>query len=114
MLTPFVCAMGTAHDGLRPRPRQGRPPRARARVARDAARGLRLRCRAVIGEHIAGKYAVVRLLGEGGMGAVYEARHTGTGRRVALKVITGALAWNPQVVARFELEARAAGALESE
>jgi serine/threonine protein kinase len=33
------------------------------------------------------KYQVVRLLGKGGMGAVYEARHLGTGRRVAVKVI---------------------------
>src|SRR4051812_22439069 len=48
------------------------------------------------------------------MGAVYEGRHTGTGRRVAIKVITGELAKNPDLVARFEIEARAAGAIESE
>jgi serine/threonine-protein kinase len=66
----------------------------------------------VIGTTIGGKYAVVRQLGEGGMGVVYEARHTGTGRRVAVKVITGAL--GPDSLARFELEAKAAGAIESE
>jgi eukaryotic-like serine/threonine-protein kinase len=68
----------------------------------------------VIGTTIGGKYSVVRQLGEGGMGAVYEARHTGTGRRVAVKVITGDLGTDPELAARFELEARAAGAIESE
>jgi serine/threonine-protein kinase len=64
---------------------------------------------------IDGKYQVVRLLGEGGMGAVYEARHMGTGRRVALKVIVSeALASSPDIVARFQREARAAGAIESQ
>ncbi len=64
---------------------------------------------------IDGKYQVVRLLGEGGMGAVYEARHLGTGRRVALKVIVSAeLAQSPDIVARFQREARAAGAIESQ
>src|SRR5262245_60696636 len=48
------------------------------------------------------------------MGEVYEARHTGTGRRVAVKVITGELARDPELAARFEIEARAAGAIESE
>ncbi len=48
------------------------------------------------------------------MGAVYEARHTGTGRRVAVKVVTGPLATDPDLVSRFEREARAAGAIESE
>src|SRR5579883_1057394 len=49
------------------------------------------------------------------MGAVYEARHTGTGRRVALKVIVGeALAKSKDIIARFQREARAAGAIESQ
>ena len=48
------------------------------------------------------------------MGTVYEARHTGTGRRVALKLILGDLARNPKLLARFELEARVAGTIESE
>ena len=41
-----------------------------------------------------GKYTIIRKLGEGGMGEVYEGRHTGTGRRVAVKVITGMHARN--------------------
>ena len=64
---------------------------------------------------IDGKYAIIRQLGQGGMGAVYEARHGGTGRRVAVKVIAArVLGDEPDVVARFEREARAAGAIESQ
>src|SRR6185312_13494296 len=64
---------------------------------------------------IGGKYEVLRQLGEGGMGAVYEARHTGTGRRVAVKVITAqALAVGAEAVTRFQREARASGAVDSE
>ena len=49
---------------------------------------------------IDGKYQLVRQLGEGGMGAVYEARNRGTGRRVAIKVIAGeALARSGEIVA---------------
>jgi eukaryotic-like serine/threonine-protein kinase len=67
-----------------------------------------------VGTIVGGRYAIARLLGEGGMGAVYEARHATTGRRVALKVIAKEIASKPEVVARFELEARATGAIESE
>jgi serine/threonine-protein kinase len=64
---------------------------------------------------IDGKYQLVRRLGEGGMGAVFEARHRGTGRRVAVKVIAAAsLAKNQEVVARFQREAMASGAIESQ
>ncbi len=67
------------------------------------------------GETIDGKYQIARRLGQGGMGEVYEARHTGTGRRVAVKVVFGeSLAENDEVVARFQREARAAGAIESQ
>jgi serine/threonine-protein kinase len=68
---------------------------------------------------IDGKYRIVRQLGEGGMGAVYEARNLGTGRRVAVKVIVPEVfAKNsPESIAgitkRFQREARAAGAIES-
>jgi serine/threonine-protein kinase len=62
-----------------------------------------------------GKYQIVRQLGAGGMGAVYEARHRGTGRRVAVKVIaTGSLTKNPEVLGRFQREAMASGAIESQ
>jgi serine/threonine-protein kinase len=62
-----------------------------------------------------GKYRLVRLLGEGGMGTVHEARNLVTNRRVAIKLITSkdGLATNEVALARFEREARAAGSIES-
>jgi serine/threonine protein kinase len=64
---------------------------------------------------IAGKYRMVRLLGEGGMGAVYEAEHATTGRRLAVKLITVHTGKNKhEVVTRFEREARVAGTLDTE
>jgi serine/threonine-protein kinase len=49
------------------------------------------------------------------MGTVFEARNRGTGRRVAIKVIAGeALAKNKEVVSRFQREALASGAIESQ
>ena len=67
----------------------------------------------MIGDILDDRYKIVQPLGEGGMGAVYEARHLGTGRRVAVKVITCQLAHTELVVARFQREARAAGTVES-
>ncbi|HTN82233.1 MAG TPA: serine/threonine-protein kinase, partial [Sorangium sp.] len=67
----------------------------------------------MIGRTLDDRYAIHRLLGQGGMGAVYEARHTGTGRRVAVKVILGQAA-DDELVRRFQREARAVGAVESE
>jgi serine/threonine-protein kinase len=67
-----------------------------------------------VGRTLAGKYVLRRLLGKGGMGAVYEAEHCGTGRRVAVKVIHGhLLERSTGAVARFRREARAAGAVEN-
>ena len=55
------------------------------------------------------KYRIERLLGKGGMGAVYLATHLGTGRLVALKVIAPQFMMNDEFVERFKREARAAG-----
>ena len=60
---------------------------------------------------IAGKYEVLRELGRGGMGVVYEAIHTATGRRVAVKEI--AIGNDARLVERFQREARATGAIDS-
>lgn len=68
----------------------------------------------MIGKTIDGKYQIVRLLGQGGMGAVYEAAHLGTGRRVALKVILGEITISRDAILRFQREARAAGVIESQ
>ncbi|WP_437296954.1 serine/threonine-protein kinase [Sorangium sp. So ce426] len=68
----------------------------------------------MIGTLVDGKYRIVRQLGAGAMGAVYQAEHTGTGRRVALKVITGDLGNRQEIVDRFWREARAAGRIETQ
>jgi serine/threonine-protein kinase len=65
------------------------------------------------GQIVASKYAVVRLLGEGGMGAVYEATHTPTGRPVAIKVLLPLLAHDAECIARFDREARVAARVSS-
>ncbi|WP_437989496.1 serine/threonine-protein kinase [Sorangium sp. So ce145] len=68
----------------------------------------------MIGQKLGGKYTIDRLIGEGGMGAVYEGHHAGTGRRVAVKVITGDIAKNPKLARRFEVEAQAAATIASD
>jgi tRNA A-37 threonylcarbamoyl transferase component Bud32 len=61
-----------------------------------------------IGTTIDGKYRVEALIGKGGMGTVFRAKHTWTGRSVALKVLQPQYAENDAVVLRFLREARAA------
>ncbi|KYG03021.1 hypothetical protein BE21_53700 [Sorangium cellulosum] len=68
----------------------------------------------MIGTLIEGKYRILRQLGAGAMGAVYQAEHMGTGRRVALKVITGELASRQDIIDRFWREAKAAGRIDTE
>jgi Tol biopolymer transport system component len=58
-----------------------------------------------------GPYEILGRLGAGGMGEVYRARDIRLGREVALKVIRGVAAASPDLLRRFEQEARAAGAL---
>jgi eukaryotic-like serine/threonine-protein kinase len=67
-----------------------------------------------LGEVVGEKYRLVRLLGEGGMGTVYEARHDVIGRRFAVKFLHAELASHPEILARFRREAQAAGSLENE
>jgi serine/threonine-protein kinase len=67
-----------------------------------------------VGQLLDRKYRIVRLLGEGGMGCVYEARHELIGRRIAIKFLHPDLALHSDILMRFRREAQAAGALESE
>ncbi len=67
-----------------------------------------------VGETIANKYCIERFIGEGGMGVVMQAMHLQLDERVALKFLRHDLLCKPEVVARFEHEARAAVKLRSE
>jgi serine/threonine protein kinase len=58
-----------------------------------------------------GPYEIVAPLGAGGMGEVYRAHDTRLGRDVALKVLQGTCAGDPDLLRRFEHEARATAAL---
>ena len=61
-----------------------------------------------------GKYEILCLLGEGGMGAVYEARHRQIRRKVALKLLNPQMAHDQEVMARFVREARTTGEIGHE
>ena len=66
------------------------------------------------GDVLAGKYRVERIIGKGGMGMVVAAVNLGLDKRVALKFLLPEVAQNPELVARFDREARAASRIESE
>ncbi len=56
-----------------------------------------------------GRYRIDGLIGRGGMGEVYRARHVKLGRSVAVKILQSELASEPRRLRRFEREARAEG-----
>jgi serine/threonine protein kinase len=66
------------------------------------------------GSVLSSKYKLVRLLGEGGMGAVFEATHLVLGTRVAVKVLHADLARRPGLIDRFLQEAMVAARIRSE
>jgi len=68
----------------------------------------------IIGTTLLGRYLVTEKIGQGGMGAVYEATHTLIGKRVAVKVLLDKYARKEQVVARLEQEARLASSIGHE
>ncbi|HWA76248.1 MAG TPA: serine/threonine-protein kinase [Polyangiaceae bacterium] len=66
----------------------------------------------VVGQLLSGTYEVLRVIGEGGMGRVYEARHARLpNKRFAIKMLHQELARQPEVVTRFQREAEAASGL---
>lgn len=65
-----------------------------------------------IGSVIAERYRLERVLGQGGMGTVYAGRHVLTGRRVALKLLTGDPVRNRDAALRMAREARAVGRIQ--
>ena len=64
-----------------------------------------------VGRTVAGRYNLVRLLGDGGMGSVFKAADPILRRFVAIKLLHPAAASNPKSVERFQREARAAAAI---
>jgi serine/threonine-protein kinase len=60
------------------------------------------------GAELEGRYRILRKLGEGGMGTVFEAEHTALGKRIAVKMLHAHVAKLPDAVRRFAREARAA------
>src|SRR3990172_8142273 len=66
-----------------------------------------------IGDLLSSKYRIERLIGEGGMGAVFQARHEKLGNPVALKFLLPSLAKDGQAAVRFMNEARAAAPIQS-
>ncbi|MBX3191690.1 MAG: protein kinase [Labilithrix sp.] len=67
-----------------------------------------------VGDTIAGKYRVDRVLGAGGMGVILAGHHVQLDQRVAIKVLKPSAIDNAEYVARFGREARAAAKLRSE
>jgi serine/threonine protein kinase len=65
----------------------------------------------MIGKTVAGRYSLVRLLGDGGMGAVYKAEDNVLRRFVAVKLLHPAAAANPAAVERFLREAQSAASI---
>jgi len=61
-----------------------------------------------IGALLGSKYRVEKLLGHGGMGAVYLAENIDIGRKVAIKILHADFATDPSILTRFRMEARAA------
>jgi predicted Ser/Thr protein kinase len=68
----------------------------------------------LVGSTLSGRYMVTRKIGQGGMGAVYEAKHTAIGGRFAVKVLLDKYAQREAIVARLKQEAQLATSLDHE
>ncbi len=68
-----------------------------------------------VGTTLAQTYAITRVIGEGGMGRVYEARHTRIqGKCFALKMLHPEFARQPEVLSRFQREAESAASIKNQ
>src|SRR5512140_649556 len=96
---PTKSEAGAAHEG----PASGREHRPSMRPGGAAS---------LIGSVLSGRYKIEKLLGEGGMGAVYQAEHTHMRKRLAVKVLHPEMSRLTEVVQRFEREAMAAAHID--
>ena len=96
---------GTSTGVIEEHESEARPVRRPSRI--DVQQAAPLQPGAVVAE----RYRLERLIGVGGMGAVYEATQVAIDRRVALKVVRADYAGDTAMAARFQREARAASAV---
>jgi len=93
------------------RDRVSRQPSARSDETSSSFPSTRDFQRELIGQTVGGRYRIKGILGEGGMGTVYDGEHIGLSRQVAIKVLSPSQAKKRVAVKRFQQEARAAGAI---
>src|SRR5690348_8271834 len=93
-----------AESNRAPAGRSERPPGERP-LGRPSDRARVGGAESLVGGVLSGRYLIERLIGEGGMGAVYQAEHTHMRKRMAVKVLHAEMSRLPEVVARFEREA---------
>jgi serine/threonine-protein kinase len=107
---PLEYAQKRASRERTPPPPTPPPPPPPQQVTPNAATD-RSGKRELVGRTLSGKYRIKSVLGEGGMGTVYEGEHVAIGRAVAVKVLHPNQARKKDAVRRFHQEARAAGAI---
>ena len=99
-------------SGIESRIESGVETRGEARAAREDE--PETEAAGPIGRTLNGRYEIKRLLGQGGMGGVYEGEHLEIGKRVAIKLVHSLHARDSHIAARIKQEARSTSAIESE
>ena len=89
----------------RPTPTESDPPREKSGSTSTSE---------ILNSTLSGRYLVTKKIGQGGMGAVYEATHTLIGKRVAVKVLLEKYAEREAIVARLKKEAQLASSIGNE
>ena len=96
-----------------PKPPSDPPPSRRAFASTDSDVIAAPIADPLIGVVVADRYRIVDPLGRGGMGIVYKVEHVRIGKLLAMKLLTGELSRNPEVVRRFKQEALTVSKLSS-
>jgi hypothetical protein len=107
----FCPSCGTAIDSSVPRFEAGGLSARERNVVVPLHQTLSSAVDPLIGKVIADRYRIMSILGRGGMGVVYRAEHIHIGKLMAIKLLSGALANDPQVLRRFQREAQAVSKL---